>query len=252
LARRETKAAEHDRFALTLRADGGIRFTGCYGVQTAAVVLPVLNAFAAPHPAVDGIPDLRDAERRYADAFADICTRAGADPAAPRHRGEPPHINVTISYEALRGQLGQPPGLVDHGAPISADTARMWACDAKIIPIVLGSRSEPLNIGRATRLWPPSIARAITTRDQGCILPGCDRPPSWTRIHHLQFWADGGTTSLENGALVCETHHTAIHHQGWTIHIKNGLPWVIPPSWIDPSRTPRLHSRFKNRQLEEP
>jgi hypothetical protein len=252
LARREARASERDRFNLTLRPDGGISFRGRYGVETAASVLPVLNAFAAPHPAVDEIPDLRDAERRYADAFLHICTLAGTDPAAPKHRGEPPHVNVTISYDALRGELGQPPGLLDHGAPVSAETARMWACDAKIIPIVLGANSEPLDIGRASRIWPPAIARAITTRDGGCVIPGCDRPPSWTRIHHLRFWAAGGQTSLDNGALVCETHHTHVHKHGWTIRIRDGLPWVTPPAWIDPTRTPRLHSRFKNRQLEEP
>jgi hypothetical protein len=85
------------------------------------------------------------------------------------------------------------------------------------------------------------------------VIPGCDRPPSWTRIHHLRFWAAGGQTSLDNGALVCETHHNTVHKQGWTIRIHDdGLPWVTPPAWIDPTRTPRLHSRFKNRQLEEP
>ncbi|MGY1824752.1 hypothetical protein [Blastococcus sp. SYSU DS0541] len=25
-------------------------------------------------------------------------------------------------------------------------------------------------------------------------------------------WADGGDTSLENSALLCERHHTKIHH----------------------------------------
>src|SRR5690348_14281586 len=253
LARRETNASEQDRFNLTLRPDGGISFRGHYGVEAAASVLPVLNAFAAPHPAVDGIPDLRDAERRYADAFLHICTLAGTDPAAPRHRGEPPHVNVTISYDALRGALGQAPGVLDHGAPISAETARMWACDAKIIPLVLGANSEPLDIGRASRIWPPAIARAITTRDGGCVIPGCDRPPSRTRIHPLPFWAAGRQPCLDNGALVCETDHNQVHKQGWTIRIRDdGLPWVTPPAWIDPGRTPRLHSRFKNRQLEEP
>jgi hypothetical protein len=252
LARREAAATEHDRFHLALRPDGGIRFAGSYGIEAAARVLPVLNAFAAPKPAVDGVPDLRDADRRYADAFIDICTLAGADPAAPSHRGEPPHINVTISYEALRKELGQAPGRLDHGAPLSAEAARMLACDAKIIPIVLGSQSEPLDIGRASRIWPPSIARAITARDGGCVMPGCDRPPSWARIHHLRFWAEGGETKVGNGALVCEPHHSRVHKDGWIIQIRDGLPWVIPPAWIDATRTPRLHSRFKNRKLEEP
>jgi hypothetical protein len=162
----------------------------------------------------------------------------------------PPHVSETVSLESLRGEAGAPPGLLGHGAPISATLARRLACDAKIIPIVLGSGSEPLDVGRATRVWPAAIRRAIEARDQGCAMPGCDRPAAWCDIHHRKHWARGGETCADNGVLLCERHHTLVHHDGWHIDLKDGKPWFIPPRWIDPRQTPRLHTRYKTRNLD--
>ncbi|PZS39567.1 MAG: hypothetical protein DLM62_07560 [Pseudonocardiales bacterium] len=67
---------------------------------------------------------------------------------------EPPHLAVTIDWDALRTGLGI--AALDYGTHISATEARRWACDAKIIP-VLGGRSEPLDVGRAMRTVPLSI-----------------------------------------------------------------------------------------------
>jgi 5-methylcytosine-specific restriction protein A len=52
--------------------------------------------------------------------------------------------------------------------------------------------------------------------------------------------------------LLCERHHTLVHQDGWLIEIVGGLPWFTPPAWIDARRTPRLHSRYKTRQLDDP
>jgi hypothetical protein len=31
-------------------------------------------------------------------------------------------------------------------------------------------------------------------------------------VHHLLEWINGGQTSLDNSALLCERHHTKVHH----------------------------------------
>lgn len=249
LAWREARAGERDRLSVRLLPDGGITLRARYGVATAAVILPALGCYAAPREAGDGAPDLRDAETRQAAALVDICAKASG-PGAPSARGEPPHVSVTVSLDTLRGQLGAPPGMLGHGAPISASLARRLACDAKLIPVVLGGAGEPLDVGRATRTWPLAIRRAIEARDQGCAMPGCDRPAAWCDIHHRTHWADGGTTSLANGVLVCARHHTLVHQDGWRIELVDGKPWFTPPTWIDPRHTPRLHSRY--RTLDDP
>ena len=53
-----------------------------------------------------------------------------------------------------------------------------------IIPAVLGSSSQVLDMGTAVRLFPSTIRRAITLRDRGCTFPGCDRPATWCDAHH--------------------------------------------------------------------
>ena len=83
-------------------------------------------------------------------------------------------------------------------------------------PVVLGSDSEVLDVGRARRLFTPGLLRAMWLRDRGCTIPGCGAPPLWADAHHIIHWVDGGPTSLTNGALLCGRHHTIAHQRGWT------------------------------------
>jgi hypothetical protein len=102
------------------------------------------------------------------------------------------------------------------GQPVTAETARRVACDAGVIPVVLGADSEPLDIGRHSRVVPAGLRRALHLRDGGCRFAGCDRPAGWCDAHHIRHWADGGETSLANLVLLCAHHHTLIH-EGWRL-----------------------------------
>jgi hypothetical protein len=107
---------------------------------------------------------------------------------------------------------------IDDAGPISVAEARRLACDARVIPVVLGTDGALLDVGRATRTIPPAIKRAVRLRDGGCIAPGCDvTHPNWTDAHHIHFWTDGGTTALDNFATLCRTHHTAVHNGRLTL-----------------------------------
>ncbi|MGE5830173.1 MAG: DUF222 domain-containing protein, partial [Micromonosporaceae bacterium] len=115
---------------------------------------------------------------------------------------------------------GTPPALLGPGRePICAQTARRLACDAGIIPVILGSHGEPLDIGRLTRTVPTGLRRALVLRDGGCRFPGCDRPAGWCDAHHLTAWADHGPTRLTNLALLCARHHTLVHEGRWRIQL---------------------------------
>ena len=134
-----------------------------------------------------------------------------------------------MDLDALRGRFGT--AVLDHGGPITAAQARMLACDAMIIPAVLGSGSQVLDVGTAVRLFPQPIRRAITLRDRGCTFPGCDRPATWCDCHHVKAWADGGPTSLANGVLLCPHHHRQIHRGHWEIRFAaDGVPEYLPPT----------------------
>jgi Domain of unknown function (DUF222) len=149
---------------------------------------------------------------------------------------------VAIDWDALRTGLGV--ATLDYGTQISAAEARRWACDAKIIPVVLGGRSEPLDVGRAMRTVPLSIRRALVARDRGCVFPGCDRSLGMCEAHHCRHWIDNGETSVENCVLLCEAHHRHVHHTGWEILIHPGHVEFIPPAIIDPTWT-RLRNRLR-------
>jgi len=248
LEARETRQTAATALTLRLHPDGTLGLRGHLDVEATARVLPVLNAYAAPRPGTDGSPDFRDTDTRYANALVDICQTAST--TARTSRGEPPHLTVTISLDALKGALHTAPGLLPTGAPISAAAARRLACDARIIPLILGTNSEPLDIGRASRTWPTPIRRAIEARDQGCTMPGCDRPPAWCDTHHLVHWIDGGPTNTDNGTLLCRRHHTLLHHHGRTAIMISNQPRYTPPHWLDHTQTPRRHTRFKTRTLQ--
>jgi hypothetical protein len=92
-------------------------------------------------------------------------------------------------------------------------------CDSPMFRAVLGADGEILDIGRASRPWPPAIRRAVGLRDGGCAFPGCGRPPSWCDIHHCEPWESGGPTALDNAALLCRRHHAFIHANGRSVRI---------------------------------
>ena len=116
------------------------------------------------------------------------------------------------------------------------------ACDAEIIPAVLGTRSEVLDLGRKARIVPPHVRRALYLRDRHCAHPGCRRRPRKCHAHHIRHWIDGGETAPENCVLLCSYHHTLVHHSGWEILMIDGLPWFRPPVWLDPNQQLR-HNR---------
>ena len=166
--------------------------------------------------------DSRTASQRRADALLDLC-RLAAD-HTPTAGGEKPHVMVTVDLATLQNQLKPDPAAaltsgatLGSGWSIGAATARRLACDAAIIPLLLGGPSEPLDIGRLSRSCPPALRRALVFRDGGCRYPGCDRPPEWTDAHHLVHWIDLGPTSLTNCVLLCRRHHVLLHEHGQTM-----------------------------------
>ncbi|NYD36061.1 DUF222 domain-containing protein [Actinomycetospora corticicola] len=154
-------------------------------------------------------------------------------------------LTVTLDYKTLRQQLTdahQTLALLGDSTWIRPETARRLACDAEIIPVVLGSKGEVLDIGRKSRAVPAGIARAVIHRDRHCAFPGCRRRTRTTQLHHITHWAHGGDTALDNLVCLCRYHHDLVHHAGWDVAMIDHQPWFTPPAWLDPTRTPR-HNR---------
>ena len=105
------------------------------------------------------------------------------------------------------------------------------ACDAEIVPAVLGSQSEVLDVGRLRRLVTVAIWVALVLRDRHCTFPGCRRRPLMCHAHHIIHWISGGKTSLDNLALLCGHHHRVIHDTSWEIRMNGDdrRPEFLPP-----------------------
>lgn len=164
--------------------------------------------------------DIRGHCERQADALVALARGALDGGSLPDVRGERPHVRVTIDWMALcaaRGASGVAGGELGWAGPITPETARRLACDAGVVRIITGPDGLPLDVGRAQRTAGAAIRRAIELRDGHCVFAGCDAPPEWCDVHHVIHWAHGGPTSCDNGALLCERHHTSCHEGGFTI-----------------------------------
>ncbi|WP_395656511.1 HNH endonuclease signature motif containing protein [Nocardioides sp.] len=116
---------------------------------------------------------------------------------------------VLIDLDVLLGRL-EKAGVLDTGEKISPALARRLACEAGIIPVVLGGDSQPLDVGRRRRLYSEAQRVAMFVRDRGCRAEGCDRTTG-LHAHHKKRWADGGNTDLAAGVSLCPWHHARAH-----------------------------------------
>lgn len=203
-----------------------------------------IDADTAPCPACAALAeqaadaadrDPRSSAERLGDGLVEMARRLMTTGRVGVEAGVRPHVTVTVPLQVLEDRIGA--GLLDFGdgalpAVIDAETARRYACDATLVPIVLGSTGEPLDVGRELRLANRAMRRALAQRDGGCAFPGCDCPPQWCHAHHIRHWADHGPTEITNLVLLCSRHHTVVHHQEWTITVPDGIPVFHPPDWI--------------------
>jgi hypothetical protein len=131
-----------------------------------------------------------------------------------------------MTLETLLGGLKA--AQLDTGTMISPGLARKLACEAGVIPVVLGGKSQPLDVGRRRRFHTKAQRIAMAVRDKGCAAEGCERPGSWCHAHHLTPWAQGGGTSVKDGVLLCPRHHTLAHHQDYelTYHPEGKISFI--------------------------
>ena len=168
--------------------------------------------------------DTRTAAQRRGDALVQLCDLALASGQLPILRTVRPQVVVTIDHEALADRAGGPDvARTGMNGRVSAATARWIACDSKVSRIVLGPDSLPLDVGREHRTVPPHLRRAVVERDRDCVFAGCEAPNWFCDVHHLVEWIDDGETSLDNSALLCERHHTKIHH-GYRVERDDSAP----------------------------
>ena len=213
---------------------GAGRFSG--SKEDLLLLTTVLLSLAAPQPAEPGScggddvctdlqcrtlghsgRDLRDHGARMFDALIQLARMAQAGGLLPESHGGVAQVVVTMDHDDLREGVGQ--ATTTLGEDLDPTTVRRMACDADLVPTVLGADGSVLDVGRTQRLVTAAIWVALVVRDQHCAFPGCRRPPVMCHAHHVVHWIDGGPTCLDNLVLLCGSHHRILHGTPWRVRL---------------------------------
>lgn len=211
LAAQEAHARRKTRLTTRRLGDGTTRVSAVVPDATADRLHTNLEAFASPRRD-DGTRtetgEHLPYERRLGRAFCSLLE--AVDPQRlPIHGGDATTLIITIDLASLYQELGV--GETITGTSLSAGEIRRLACNANLVPAVLGTGSEVLDLGRIARLFTAAQRRALLLRSPTCEAEGCTIPGTWSEAHHWLAWADGGKTDLANASLLCSHHHHRAH-----------------------------------------
>jgi hypothetical protein len=253
VADRERERFQRRSFRFTRIPDGMSRVVWMLDTESAATVATLYDRATSPRrggprfvdemraaQAESILEDDRTTEQLASDVFLDLLVH-GADADSSQLLGSgAPTIRVLVTAHDLDGGTGI--GYIEgENEPVGMATVERLACGGALVPMLFGTDGQPLDLGRERRLFSHKQKAALATRDGGCMALGCDRPPSFTEAHHIRPWArDRGSTDVADGILLCRHHHLLLHDHGWEISRDTTGYWLVPPSGVDPTRTPIL------------
>src|SRR5258708_2611502 len=211
-------------FHISQLPDGMVAIDGVLDPVGGAAFKTAVDVLAKPL----GAEDERTAKQRWADAVGELSMPGMEQGPVPGRHSVKPHINLTMTQEGLKGELGAPPAELDLSLPISVRTAERLACDSTMSRVLLAD-SMVIDVGKATRTVSAPRMRALRVRDKGCRFHGCDRQVNWSNPHHIVYKSRGGSDKLENLVLLCFFHHRLVHEGGWQVVKVGRLFHVLPP-----------------------
>ncbi|WP_134322399.1 HNH endonuclease signature motif containing protein [Cumulibacter soli] len=261
------------------RYDGLYQLSGFLTAETKARLDAVLSPLSAPKPDQSGTKDDRTADQRRHDGLFDALGLLLDGNGVPASGGTAATVHLVVDVDTVMDALGLTPtgaqgdasdwasedhpdgvgrdsrgprdngsryvGRVAGGDRITLREFRRLADEALLIPVWASKISGVVAYGRSKRIASAGQTHALVARDGGCSHPGCDVPPDWCQRHHVREWWRGGATDVSNLTLLCGAHHRELDSSGWRIDMRNGLPWWIPPPWIDPERKPVINPRIR-------
>jgi hypothetical protein len=180
---------------------------------TGSAPAPTSSPSPSPSPSAEPSDRLHDWTHRRGLAFAELLEHLPTEHLHPKTAAT---VVVTIDHEILRGALRA--AHLDTDDTISAGEARRLACNAGIIPAVLGTRSVALDLGFENRLFSEAQRLAKGLQHLTCGADGCDRPYAWCELHHKNPWSQGGRTDLADATPLCHRHHQWVHDTTYNHH----------------------------------
>jgi len=251
VADRERAMRQQEYLRIVDLGNGLSRIDGLLATESAARARSILDAATSPRL---GGPRFVDPESAAAaekvatderttgqialDTFLQLLELGAA--VEPGHllgaRRSPVQVLVTDRDVLARAGYGCIEG---QSAVVSIETVERHMCSEGHLPILFEG-GQVVNLGRDARLFTRYQKMGIAMRDGGCLVPGCDRPPSWTEVHHINEWVrDKGKTDIADGVLLCKHHHLMVHNNGWRV-IRRGKAdyFLVPPPERDPLQRP--------------
>jgi hypothetical protein len=80
----------------------------------------------------------------------------------------------------------------------------------------------------------------LYAKDRGCTRPGCDAPPYWCEVHHVEDWATTHRTDVDTLALACGADHPLVEPGGWVTrkNARGATEWIPHPTPPQAGSTP--------------
>ncbi len=217
----EKRARERQRLTLSFDGHGAAHGRFTLPMLEGRMLEKILLAFAAPgHVNATGGAGSwlagRPSAQKMGAAFAEMILTYPTD-RAPRAGGVSANLVITADHEDLVTGVGL--ATLETGEVVSINRLRQLACEAGLMPAVLGTKSQVLDLGRTARFHTEPQRIAIALRDGGCTAEGCDWPPGMCQVHHDTPWSEGGPTNVEDARLLCPCHHARVHDPDYEVTV---------------------------------
>ncbi|KRA23924.1 hypothetical protein ASD65_05430 [Microbacterium sp. Root61] len=269
--RRYDERSERRSFRLWTDADGvrraSLTFDDLGGAWVQTIVASALRPrrggprFVDPTEKAQAeklVEDARTNEQLAYDLILDVL-RAGALADATAVFGtRQAGVRVLVTAQDLQAGLEESPATSlteDDQLALPAWLIAQRVCDTGTVRCTVDREGNPLDLGREERLFSSKQRIALAVRDGGCRWRGCDRPASYCEAHHIDHYAEGGSTDIDRGILLCRYHHMQLHHGGWRITRDGHADFVLhpPPGRGDPIVLgARLALRYAWRDVDPP
>ncbi|MFD6196177.1 HNH endonuclease signature motif containing protein [Mycobacteriaceae bacterium NPDC060252] len=223
--------------------DGMSAISGLLDPETRAYLDAVFAKLAAPGmcnpvdqtPMVDGEPapeaaerDSRSSAQRNHDALR-ACLRATlASGTLGSHHGLPVTVVVSTTLKELESVAGV--AITGAGARLPLRDLIRLASHAHHYLTIFDDNGRPLYLRRSKRIASADQRIVLHAQDRGCTHPGCHVPGYLCEVHHINEWAQGANTDIDNLTFACGPHHRLLQH-GWTTrkHTDGTTEWIPPP-----------------------
>jgi hypothetical protein len=196
----------------------------------------------AAEPAEEAVSrDTRTPGQRQHDALNALVRGQLGDPKLGQHNGLPVSVIVSTTLQELTTGTGR---AVTGGGTLlpMRDVIRMASHAYHYLAVFDEHQSRPLYLGRSRRVASPDQRVVLYAKDRGCTHPGCDAPGYWCEVHHIDEWADGGATDIDNLTFACRPHHKLAGTSWRTKRLANGRTgWIPPPQFDLGERTNDYH-----------